>query len=97
MIYRIMLSVTGFRLSIDGVALPAGAVKNEYVLSLSESEAVRIAMRRIVTDLGANKGVSDWNPETLHFEVDEVGASWNLFLLLRRDGYVFFKIDSSPS
>jgi hypothetical protein len=89
-----MLSVTGFQLSIDGVALPAGAVKNEYVFSSRESEAIRIAMQRIVVNLGLNKGVQNWDPAALRFEVDEVEGSWNFLLLFRRDGYVFFRVDS---
>jgi hypothetical protein len=90
-----MLSVTGFSLCIDGVALPAGAVKNEYVFSLRKSEAIKTAARRIIVNLEANKGVQDWDPKNLQFEVDEVDASWNVFLLFRRDGYVFFKNDSN--
>ena len=97
MIYRVMLSVTGFSLCIDGVSLPAGAVKNEYVFSLRKSEAIRVATRRIIVNLGANEGVQDFNPKTLRFAVDEVDTSWNIFLLFRRDGYVFFRNDSNFS
>ena len=97
MIYIVMLSATGFRLRIDGIDFSAGAVKVEYVFSFSKSNAIKSAMRRIAVNLGMNKGVSDCDPTTLHFELDEVNASWNSFLLLRRDGYVFFNVDPDSS
>ena len=93
-VYRVMFRGEGLVGTFDGVETPCGFFKNEYVWSKDPAEAVSKAKRNVERALERKSFIRRDALADVRLDVDEIEAGANILDPLRREGFLFHKLDS---
>lgn len=91
-VYRVTIRGTGIRATFDGEEIPCGFFKNEFVWAGDRNAAVSSARQKVEAALRRNSTVSP-NLSDLKLSVEEVEADLGVLTLLRKQGFVFHRLD----
>jgi DNA/RNA endonuclease G (NUC1) len=92
-VYRVTLKAKGVRATFDGVEIPCGFFKNEFVWARDSEQAIAKARASVETALRRNTAVNQTDLMNLKLEVDEVEAGLSMTSLLQRQGFIFHRLD----
>lgn len=91
-VYRVTIRGAGIRATFDGEEIPCGFFKNEFVWAGDRNAAVSSARQKVEAALRRNSTVSP-NLSGLKLSVEEVEADLSVLTLLRKQGFVFHRLD----
>jgi len=92
-VYHVLLRGSGIRATFEGVEIPCGFFKNEFVWAKDEESAFDKARRRVRAALHLNSAVNE-DLAGLSLEVEEIRARIGIRQLFRRQGFVFHRLDA---
>lgn len=93
-VFRITLSGKKLVMRSDGDEVICGVIKNQYVWSATEADAIEQAKRRVLFQLADNPAVHSLSDSPISLEVDEIESGVPLWKLFTNEGFVFYKIES---
>jgi hypothetical protein len=96
-VYRITFRGTGLRVAFEGVEMPCGFFKNEFVWAGNSAGAITKARAKVVEALRNKSAVNQRSIDNIQLEPEEVEEGLAIHNLLRRQGFVFHKLDSESS
>lgn len=92
--FRVTLRGRGIRATFDGAEIACGFFKNEFVWAKDRAAAIAKARARVAAALRDQAAVNQSSLEGAEIDLEEVEAGLALPNLLRRQGFVFHKLDS---
>lgn len=81
-------------MAFDGVDVPCGFFKNEYVWAANPENAIGKARVNVEAALRREPAVNQEDLAALQLEVDRVEGGLGLSNLMRRQGFVFHRLDA---
>jgi hypothetical protein len=94
-VYRVTLKAKGLRVTFDGVEVPCGFFKNEFVWARESAQAISKARANVEVALRRDATVNQEDLLALQLEVEEVEAGLGISSLLQRQGFVFHKLEAN--